>query len=491
VGIFVLDDIYNKKTFMNRKIIITEEQYKKLKFRLLESTFDVMANKVIRNGDTITITSNGKEFNFKVIDNYGGQIYMDNVDDGTKVFLTKTSFQNNNLEIHIAQNDEQKNQNPPKGDTWGKMVMKNVEKIDVSREGKLIDGTEIDPKELEKEQNKGQEKVKEFIDTLLEIKPNEKLTLDVGNQIIELLYNKQESNKLFFTLSEDSKAEIDKDDNIEYISILLDEKEIKIDNNGLINLKLTEINKDNSTKESEVKIDEWTIDAIDTDDEKKPEEDEKEEDPEEEDKEETEPEENEDFDKDTFVKMLTGDAQLRMAYYKNPSKWQSFFGELTGKKQKGTGFAAIQDILRTYSDKKLGDKFGDSFLRKGEIWYELLEKVEIPYENDGRREYFTFNRGEVYKDNESVRRMGMDSGSNFNSGDYNLKLYNKQFKFEIIVTDITDTPNVFLCDIVKLYYTDKTEDNPIGVLQRSEPIEDINIRFLDSPGYKSKKEVKK
>lgn len=469
---------------MNRKIIITEEQYKNLKFRLMESSFDVMANKVIRNGDIITITSNGKEFKFKVIDNYGGQIYMDNVDDGTRLFLTKTSFQNNNLEIHIAQNDEQKNQNPPKGNTWGKMVMKNVEKIDVSRDGKLIDGTDIDPKELERNENKGLEKVKEFIDTLLEIKPNEKLTLDVSDKIIELLYNKQEGNKLFFTLSKDSKAEIDKDDNIEYVSIILDEKKIKIDDEGLINLKLIEIDKDGSTKESDIKIDEWAIEAIDAEDKKEPEE-EEEKKPEEEKK--KEPEEDEDFDKDTFMKMLTGDTQLRMAYYKNPSKWQSFWGELTGKQQKGTGYTAIQDILRTYSDNKLKNKFGESFLEKGEIWFELIEDVELPYEEGGRMTYLPFNKGRVFRDSASVKK----TGASFSDGDYSLKLYNKRYKFEIIVTDTTDVPNVFLCDMVKYYYTEKTPENPMGVLESSEPVENVKIKFLPSPGYKPKKEEKK
>ncbi len=339
---------------MNKKLIITEEQYKKIKFHLLESTFDKMAKNLITKGDIITIKSKGKDFNFKVLDNYGGRIYMDNTDDGTRIFITNNSFQDNNLEINIAQNDEQKNQNPPKGETWGKMTFKNVEEINVTRDGKLIDGTELDPNELAKKESQREEKVKEFIDTLLEIKEGEKLTIDTETLILELIYKKQEGNKLFFSLSEDSKNDIDKDGNIEFVSITLDEKEIKIDSEGKINLTLNEINKDETTRKSDVKVDEWTIDEIDGDDVPK---DSGEEKPEDEKEPEKEPEEEEDFDKDKFMSMLTGDTQLRMAYYKNPSKWQSFWGELTGKKQKGTGYAAIQDVLRTYTDNQLKNKF--------------------------------------------------------------------------------------------------------------------------------------
>ena len=40
---------------MNKKLVITEQQYKNLKFFLLESTFDEMAKKVIKKGDTIIL----------------------------------------------------------------------------------------------------------------------------------------------------------------------------------------------------------------------------------------------------------------------------------------------------------------------------------------------------------------------------------------------------------------------------------------------------
>ena len=74
---------------------------------------------------------------------------------------------------------------------------------------------------------------------------------------------------------------------------------------------------------------------------------------------------------------------------------------------------------------------------------------------------------------------------------YNLRLYNKKYKFEIIVTDTTDEPNVYLCDVKKLFYADVDEETPKYTVKRSEPVKDVKIKFLESPGYKSKKAEEK
>ena len=471
---------------MNRKLIITEEQYRNLKFRLLESTFDKMANHLIKKGDIVTIKSKGKDFNFKVLDNYGGRIYMDNTDDGTRIFITTASFQNNSLEVYIAQNEEQKNQNPPKGETWGKMTFQNVDEINVSRDGKLIDGTELDPEELAKNENKRQEKVKDFIDTLLEINEGEKLTLDTAKIILELIYNKQEGNKLFFTLSEDSKTQIDKDDKIELISINLDEKDIKIDNEGKVNIKLTEIYKDKSEKQSDVKVDEWTIDSVDGDDENP----EGEKEPEEGEPEDGKPEdekEPEDYDSEKYINMLRNSKELQTMAYDNPSAIKSFIASLKGEEPETTGTILVKNILDSYTNKKTKE-LNDSFLRNRAISFELLRNVEVPYGEDEETEIFNLIGGKPYRDNWSVRRVGDDEkieDEDENYLPYFLRLENKKYGFEIIVKEETKEDNVYTCDIRKVYIV-KTAENPKGEIERSEPIEDVKVRFLDSQGYKTK-----
>lgn len=471
---------------MNKKIIITEEQYRNLKFRILESTFDTMANHLITKGDIVTIKSKGKDFNFKVLDNYGGRIYMDNTDDGTRLFITTNSFKNNSLDVRIAQNDEQKNQNPPKGETWALQKFQNVDEINVTRNGKLIDGTELDPKELAKKESQREEKVKEFIDTLLEIKEGEKLTLDTEKVILELIYEKQEGNKLFFTLSEDSKSQIDKEDNIEYITINLDEKEIKIDNEGKVNIKLNELYKDKTTKQSDVKIDEWTIDAIDGDDEPKDSGEEKPEEDGEEKPGEEEPEGKE-RDSEKYINMLRNSKELQIMAYDNPSAIKSFIAALRGKEPETTGTILIKKILDDYSDKK-GKEFSESFLRNRAISFELLKNIDIPYEKDGEPENFQLFGGKTYRDDWSVRLVGDDEkieGEDEDYLPYFLRLENKKYGFEIIVKEQTKELNVYRCDIRKVYIV-KTVENPKGVIERSEPIEDVKVRFLGSQGYKTK-----
>ena len=82
---------------MTKKLIISENQYEKLKFLILETEFDKLADNVIDNNDVIKILANKNVLSFKVINNTNGQIYMENIDSGSEyfgklVFLSSTSL---------------------------------------------------------------------------------------------------------------------------------------------------------------------------------------------------------------------------------------------------------------------------------------------------------------------------------------------------------------------------------------------------------------
>ena len=192
---------------MNKKLIITEEQYKNLKFFLLESTFDEMAKKVIKNGDTITITTQGKKFNFAVVNNTSGQILMDVSDKnseyfGRRAFLTFNSFNDNLLTLNLA-SDKQKEEEPPQVKTWAKWTLKDVEQIDVSRGGKVIDGTNLDGKSEEQDSKRKSR----FIEAISTLNDGDAISLETNGKIggIVLNFMSKSSSFVHFELSEGTK----------------------------------------------------------------------------------------------------------------------------------------------------------------------------------------------------------------------------------------------------------------------------------------------
>ena len=116
---------------MNKKLIITEEQYQNLKLFLLESTFFDMVDKTIKDSDIITITTGGKKLNFIIVKNFNGQIYMDNIDKTSqyykkRVFLNRLSFEGDKLIIQVAKDDKQKNEEPRPADRLCLLNYKNT-----------------------------------------------------------------------------------------------------------------------------------------------------------------------------------------------------------------------------------------------------------------------------------------------------------------------------------------------------------------------------
>lgn len=459
---------------MNKKLIITEEQYRNLKFFLLETTFFNMAEKVMEKDDVVTITTNGKKLNFKVITKYGSEIYMDNIDKdseyfGKRIFLNRMSFENNNLAIQVAKDDEQKNENPPKGNTWQKMTLKNVEDISVSRDGKVIDGTNYNPSSEKNEKLKNR-----FIESISTLGDGDAISLETDGKIGNVVLNfmNKNSDSVNFELSEETKDDLG-NPNISSVAISLDTKNIEVTKNGLLNLNVLtyETNEEGNIQKKQSKIKNISDFSV-TNIEDKPEE------------EKPEEEEEDDLDGQKIFNIITGDTQLRNAFYKKPSFWRSFTAELKGEKPKTTGYTVVKNLVDRYMDDSAEKKLGKNFLRDKDIKFRPLENIIIRYGDN--KDYRIARLEEI----DNVRYIGSkpsEEGSN-----YNILLSNQDI--DVLVKEKTEKQNVYLCDVIRKYkqIVKDDEGKEKKIKKYSKPAKDISIEFIDSLGYRvDKEEVKK
>lgn len=572
---------------MNKKLIITEEQYKNLKFFLLESTFDEMAKKVIKNGDTITITTQGKKFNFAVVNNTSGQILMDVSDKnseyfGRRAFLTFNSFNDNLLTLNLA-SDKQKEEQPPQVKTWAKWTLKDVEQIDVSRGGKIIDGTNLDGKSEEQDSKRKSR----FIEAISTLNDGDAISFETNGKIGGIILNfiSKSSGFVHFELSEGTKDALG-NPNITGVDISLDESHIEETQNGLLTVDIvTYETKDGNVDKSQSKIQniaDFTITNAEDEDEEEDSEDNsklksrfietvatlgegdaldlaidgKEEsiilnfmskssgfvhfELAEETKDalgnpnitgvdisldenkvevtkegtinvdiityetkgadiekknskiqnikdvnvsnaEDEDDGKEELNGQEIYNIITGDTQLRNAFYKRPSFWKSFVGELKGEKPKTTGYVVVQNLIDRYMDDEAEKKLGKNFIKELDIKFRPLENILIRYGANGDYRLAT---------NQEVTNMRY-IGSKPSDGEYGILLSNSDI--DIIVKEKTDKQNVYVCDVIKKY-TEKVKGDDgkeKTINKESKPEKDITIEFIDSRGYRVDKGIKK
>jgi hypothetical protein len=131
-------------------------------------------------------------------------------------------------------------------------------------------------------------------------------------------------------------------------------------------------------------------------------------------------------------------------------------------------------------DDKTAERLGKNFLRKADIVFRPLEKIVIRYTENSKNQAFVLNANDEIEDMRYIRSQPSD-GSN-----YNILLRNKDI--DILVKEKSDRQNVYVCDIIKKY---KETVNGKEVTKYSEPVKNISIEFIDSPGYRVDKEQKK
>ena len=490
---------------MNKKLIITEEQYNNLKFFILESTFFDMADKTIKKGDTIIINTNGKELNFNVISNFSGQIYMDNIDKnseyfGKRIFLTKMSFEdNNNLVIQVAKDDEQKNEEPLKGSTWSKMTLKNVEDIAVNRGGKLLDNTSDEPNLDEPNLDENKKLKERFLEELVTLKEGESLVLKTNGKLEELVLDfiSKSSGFIHFELSESTEDALG-NVNITGVDISTNEDDMEVDEDGLLTIKIiTYESKDGKIVVNESKIQNITeFSVINTEVKKDDEEDGDDGD---------EEDSGSNLDAEKMQQYIENDPKFKKAILNfkgklSPSQlasfaneWEIAFAGKSSQKNNGpdsSGTLKVKEILNSYEKTKL-ERFGNNFREKSKINFTPLDNVSIPYKSKGGDVDFVLVKGDIYDEEMAVYYRGIDDSEiSKYKGQYNVKLSNNSF--EIILKEKADKPNVYICDVVKLYKVKVKNNQDVEEIQtrRTPPQENVYIRLINSSGYKSEENQK-
>ena len=163
-------------------------------------------------------------------------------------------------------------------------------------------------------------------------------------------------------------------------------------------------------------------------------------------------------------KMILNDPNLKKAFYKKPTFWNLFIGELKGKASPGKGIFPTLQLLNNYGRTKLGENLGVEFIQGKRVTFSAYNRpYTINYEDK------TFELSVGASETGVVR--------NYKIGDSDYVIDNKQDKFKIYVKEKTDVQDVFKCELIK--YTMRPNE---GI--KNYPYQgDVYIKFQQSDGY--------
>lgn len=159
MGIFILYNIYIKNNM--RKIIITESQANMLKTHLFESTFGTFLRNV-RPNDIINIKMTGQDIEYKVIRLIRNRPVMDLILQGNQVhdklyyFRSFSSSLSGNDSIVFGIADRRSNiNNLNNAVRWPTRIIRNIESIELLRNGTVIDNVDMTPLQQQSQSNTG------------------------------------------------------------------------------------------------------------------------------------------------------------------------------------------------------------------------------------------------------------------------------------------------------------------------------------------------
>lgn len=469
------------------KVVITEAQYNRLEKILLETKYDVVLKKTVKVGDVIRLTYKNTTSNFKVVQNQGGQILMDNIDMGStnknyRYFITISSLHDNVLEIRRAHKTKEKDKLKDIK-SWKKLDVNGVTDIDVIRNGKVIDSVDtpiptekkIQPKKGKTSKEPISDEFKQSVDELIlkivNVKTGQGLVFDMADGTkINFCVDASQSFKYTLGLRDKSPYEALNDwDSFGYsINYNGDDpnEDIYEANKDLIttsdgknfNFKITGFSGEKTKNLSINGI--KNIDVINK----------------------CEGEEDVDNTKGSEEKaklkndakrayeIIINDPLLKQAFYKQPSLWNLFVAELKGKKAVGSGIVPTLDLVGKYKTKKIEERLGSEFKSNKIVTFNVLDKpVQIVYlDKNATSKKFQLDVGKPYEI--KVR--------DYKIGDEFKVLYSGVDSYKILVKEKTDEPNIFLCEVVKMVRL------PNEIKQYSK--KDVRIKFLPSEGYKPK-----
>lgn len=481
----------------NRKIKITESQFNKILKLMTETPFDQMVKQSIEVGDVIRINWKNSYNNFKVINANNGQIIMDNIDTGSanvnnRYFMSYTSLNGDDLDLRmINKKTDASKLNDIK--TWKTISVKDLSNIEIFRDNQLVDTVDPMSPTAEKTQKKGSDASQVNIETDFMDKVNDNLAI-----IIEQL-NKDNGINLIFTSGYVNFCCVDKKNTEIYLEVNKNENTTLIelnkwdtfildlkgnpdtDNLYLMNKDIVSTN-DGITYNLKFKVKSGTVskDFIiksikgvsvlpDCSSSKEDMSDKSEE-------EEDETDEENLFNAEKALEMIINDPDLKNAFYKQPTFWERFKADLSGKKAKGTGIITTLGIINKYVDSKIENKIGKGFIRDKVAKFRPIEPIVIKYTD-------TNNITNTYKlprveDDIIVRRYKID----YILWDLRKHIPDSSLTLRILVKEKTDNPNIKLCDVEIGVEKGKEFDNKGSV-------EDVEIEFLNSEGYETQKDI--
>lgn len=369
------------------KLRITEEQFNMIHKYLVETKFNDVIKDTVKPGDVIKITYGNVTSNFKVLINTQGQIQMDNIDSGStninyRYFITQSSLEGNQLEIRRVHKLKEKDKlNDVK--SWKLMDVKGITNIEIFRDNQLIDRVD-EPKAKVKPQTPNKpntvagmtpddytilENVK---DELLSLKEYHTLTFDLvdGTKILfcasgknNMTYELEVSNidgdiAKYDTLRR-NRIQMHFNESIEqdYLDDILFKKGnditlllhiIKGEELIRYNLHFTKVQVGGPCSDV-------TLPDEESDEEKK--------------------KELEDA-KQAMNSILT-DPDLKNAFYSQPSLWNLFKAELTGKKATGKGIITVMHLVNTYEKKKVNEKLSKILVEGKPYKFMFLNRYDI------------------------------------------------------------------------------------------------------------------
>lgn len=83
------------------------------------------------------------------------------------------------------------------------------------------------------------------------------------------------------------------------------------------------------------------------------------------------------YDAKAAYDRILSDPKLKDAFYKQPTFWQAFMAELTGKKPKGSGIITALDILNKYDLRRYDELIGNKFIPNQKVTIKFLENYQI------------------------------------------------------------------------------------------------------------------
>lgn len=471
------------------KVIITETQYYMLEKLLLETRFDVMLKKTAKVGDIIRISYKNTVNNFKIIQNVDGQIIMDNVDAGStnhnyRYFLSVTSLSNDTLEIRRVHKIKEKNKLRDIK-SWTKLDVKDIINIEIVRNDKVIDTVDtIIPTDKKAKKTKPtktpdtedfNQRAGDLLLNVVNVKAGQGLSFNMADgSKIKFCVDASQSYKYSLSLGDKSSYEPLNDwDTFAY--------EIKYSGGDDPEEDIYEQNKNLVTSTDDGKTFNFRIKGFSGERSKDiminnindisvmPQ------------CEGEESEEDSETKKNIKKKLkdeaklaydaILNDPKLKQAFYKQPSLWNLFVAELTGKKATGKGIVPTLNLVGQYKRKKIDAKLGSEFKTNKTVQFMVLDKpVQIVYlDKSSTSKTFQLDAGKPYEI--KVR--------DYKIGDEYKVLYSGLDSYKILVKEKTEDANIFVCDVVKLV---KLSNETKQYIKK-----DVKIKFLPSEGYRSTK----